>query len=126
MISIVLTNIIFSYQVRLQNKYFEYWKNKINYSTRLEFYSRIKQNYERDPLLNEVKNYDVKRTYHKSRTSNYSFFIETGRYCNPIVPRESRLCTFCSANETEDEIHFLFKCSGYDDPRQMFFKKLRK
>ena len=50
--------------------------------------------------------------------------IETGRYCNPIVPRENRLCKFCSAKETEDELHFLFKCSLYDDLRKVFFKKL--
>ena len=111
--------------LQLQNKYSEYWKNKINSSSRLVFYSKIKQNYERDPFLNEIKNYDVKRTYYKFRTSNHSLYIETGRYCNPIVPRENRLCAFCNANETEDEMHFLLKCSLYDDLRRKFFKRLK-
>ena len=55
---------------QLQNKYSEYWKSKINSSTRLEFFTRIKQSYEQDPFLNEMKKYDVKRNYCKSRTSN--------------------------------------------------------
>ena len=46
---------------QLQNKYSEYWNSKINSSTRLEFFTRIKQSYEQDPFLNEVKIYDVKR-----------------------------------------------------------------
>ena len=112
--------------LRLQNKYFQYCKNKINSSASLEFYTRIKQNYERDPFLNEVKNYDLERTYYKFRTSNHSLYVETGRYFNTIVPRESRLCAFCIANETEDERRFLFKCSLHEDLRQMFIKKLKE
>ena len=108
---------------KLQNKYSEYWKSKIGSSNRLEFFTRKKQRYERDPFLNVVKNFDVKRTYYKFRTSNYSLFIETGRYCNPVIPRERRLCKFCSANETEDELHFLLKCNLYNDLRQLFSKK---
>ena len=109
---------------KLQNKYSEYWKSKISSSIRLEFFTRIKQRYERGPFLNVVKNVDVKRTY-KFRTSNHSLYIETGRYYNPVIPRGRLLCKFCSANETEDELHFLLKCNLYNDLRQLFFKKLK-
>ena len=35
---------------QLQNKYSEYWKSKINSSTRLEFFTKIKQNYKKRPI----------------------------------------------------------------------------
>ena len=67
----------------------------------------------------------MKRTNYKFKRSNHSLYIETGRYYNPLMPRERPLCKFCSANETEDELHFLLKCNFYNDIRQLFFKKLK-
>ena len=29
-----------------------------------------------------------------------------------------RMCTKCSSNVTEDELHFLFECSKYDEDRE--------
>ena len=110
---------------KLQNKYSEYWISKISSSTRLEFFTRIKQRYERDPFLNAVKNFDVKRYYYKFRTSNHSLYIETGKYYNPVIPRERRLCKFCSANEAETNYICCLKCNLYNDLRQLFFKKLK-
>ena len=38
--------------------------------------------------------------------------------CNSIcLSLEERLCTLCEFNEIEDERHFLFKCSLYDELR---------
>ena len=41
--------------------------------------------------------------------------IETGHFRNQAL--EERLCTLCEFNEIEDESHFLFKCSLYDELR---------
>ena len=41
--------------------------------------------------------------------------IETGRFRNQGL--DERLCTLCAFNETEDESHFLFQCSLYDEVR---------
>ena len=111
---------------RLQNKYSEYWKNKICSSSRLELFSKIKENFVEEPFLDEVKNYDVKRNFFKFRTSNHSLFIEIGRYCRPILPREKRICKFCKNDEIEDELHLLFKCSLYADLREIFFQKIAR
>ena len=35
-----------------------------------------------------------------------------------FIPLEERLCTLCEFNEIEDESHFLFKCSLYDELRR--------
>ena len=49
--------------------------------------------------------------------------IETGRYIGR--PIHERICIVCGpdANEVEDEIHFLLKCSKYNDLRQCLFIK---
>ena len=47
--------------------------------------------------------------------------METGRYAGLSV--QDRLCNICNLNETEDEIHFLFKCPCYDDLRQTLINK---
>ena len=51
-------------------------------------------------------------------------FIETGRYCRPILPRESRFCKFYKTNEVEDEIH-LRAILMYSELRETFLDKLR-
>ena len=89
------------------------------------FLMEIKRDFIEEPFLNVVQNFDAKRDYFKFRTSNHSLFIETGRYCNPIIPREHRFCNLCKTNEVEDEIHFLFKCNIYSELRKTFLDRLR-
>ena len=93
------------------------WKSKICSSSRLEFFSNIKDNFVEEPFQDEVKNYDVKRNFFKIRTSNHSLLIEKGRYCRPILPREKSICKFSKNDEIEDELHLPFKCSLYADLR---------
>ena len=48
--------------------------------------------------------------------------IETGRFRNQAL--EERLCTLCESNEIEDESHFLFKCSLYDELRSEWVSRI--
>lgn len=57
----------------------------------------------------------------KLRLSSHRLFIESGRWNRPQpIPREERKCSFC--DKLEDEYHFLFECSLYNDDRQVFIK----
>ena len=56
----------------------------------------------------------------KIRISSHSLKIETGRFTN--TPRNERLCTKCSSNTIENELHFLITCVKYDYERQEIFK----
>ena len=47
--------------------------------------------------------------------------METGRYIG--FTATERICTLCTSNEIEDELHLLFKCSLYDDLRQTLIAK---
>ena len=46
--------------------------------------------------------------------------IETGRFRNQ--PIEQRICNLCELNEIEDEFHFLFKCTLYNDCREIWIE----
>ena len=51
----------------------------------------------------------------KSGTNNLR--IETGRYERPKRLEEFRICRICM-NETENEEHFLQRCTAYEDIRK--------
>ena len=48
----------------------------------------------------------------KLRISAHQLYVETGRYCNPVIPRENKFCFHCK-NIVEDEKHFLLDCPLY-------------
>ena len=59
----------------------------------------------------------------KLRISAHQLYVETGRYCNPSIPRENRFC-FYSKNFVEDEKHFLLDCPLYKHVRKKYSKLL--
>ena len=48
--------------------------------------------------------------------------LETGRYTGK--PVNERICQICNTNEIDDENHFLFKCTYYNDERELFLNDL--
>lgn len=58
------------------------------------------------------------------RTGAHHLAIETGRWRNPPVPRDERLCTMCSQTVVEDELHVLVECAGYAQIRQKYSSQL--
>ena len=62
----------------------------------------------------------------KLRISAHNLLIETGRFSKGrILPREERICRFCSINAIENEFHFLTQCSLYNSERVKLFEKVR-
>ena len=47
-------------------------------------------------------------------------FIKTGRWSNIVY--EQRICKLCDFNQVENEMHFLFDCSFYTNPRRSFIE----
>ena len=48
--------------------------------------------------------------------------VETGRYINLKV--EDRICEQCNLNSVEDELHFLFHCTLYEEERVNFYSNI--
>ena len=108
----------------MKSKFLKFWQDKLNSSTKLKFYRMIKNDYTPEVFLDELYNCNEKRDLLRFRTSNHPLLIETGRYCNPKIPREERICQHCELNEVEDEYHLLFNCSLYSNIRSAYFEKL--
>ena len=50
--------------------------------------------------------------------------IEKGRHFRNKIPIENRLCTICNLNETEDEAHFMLRCTHYSNFREKMFSNI--
>jgi hypothetical protein len=94
------------------------WKKQINQfsDSKLKIYNICKNNVGHEKYLTIVNNFELRRSFNKLRTSSHRLQIELGRYQG--VPRHNRVCTKCSSNIIEDELHFLFECSKYDEDRE--------
>ena len=106
-----------------KNKYIDFWKKKVESSTKLDLYGKFKYEHKAEDYmyLDIIPTINWKRDYTKFRTSNHKLTIETPRY--PIVLREQRLREFCKHNEIEDEYHMIFSCKLYADLRETFLEK---
>ena len=49
--------------------------------------------------------------------------LSLDRFNNLQIFVNERICYLCNLNETEDEIHFLLRCTCYNDLRLLFTRK---
>jgi hypothetical protein len=59
---------------------------------------------------------------YRNLVSAHRLYIETGRYKN--IPRNERLSKNCSANEIEDDAHFLIKCDKLNNKREELLSEI--
>ena len=107
----------------LTNKYKEFWKKKIESSTKLDFYRKFKHDFKAEEYLDLTPVINAKRDYAKFRTSNHKLAVEILRYKRPVIPREQRFCEFCNRDEVEDENRVIFSCKTYKEIRRNVFSK---
>ena len=81
---------------------------EIEQDTKLSLYGILKRNYKYEKYLDMTCENISEFT--KFRMSTHWLPIERGRYENPKIPREERLCYFCKS-EVGTEYHVLMKCS---------------
>ena len=85
------------------------WKSRLENSTRALFYNTICSfnfQYYLDNL--NVKSFRV--AVARRRVSSHRLEVEKGRWKNPPVPYNNRLCNTCICQVLDDEFHFLFEC----------------
>ena len=66
----------------------------------------------------------VRRTLVNLRIGCYNLRVETGRYDK--IPLDERICSLCSGNKIEDEIHLLLDCQRYSSMRDIFLSKVKQ
>jgi exonuclease III len=74
---------------------------------------------DRENYLDKIKCLPHRSFMTKLRLESHSLRIETGRHCG--LPRENRICHYCSLNEIEDVEHFITRCSAYVPLRYRLF-----
>jgi hypothetical protein len=74
--------------------------------------------FESQPYLNDVTIDKFRFSLCRLRVSSHRLEIESGRWHKPeSIPVQERKCQHC--NVLEDEFHFLFECSLYNDIRKI-------
>ena len=91
---------------KIKEKYKDFWKHKMTYSSKLSFLCTFKSEYKMEEYLKIIKNPNIRKTFTQCRVSNPKLQIERGRYEN--IPHEQRTCKLCDCGEIEDEFHFTF------------------
>ena len=99
----------------MQNKYISYWNHTLQHLQKLNFYYKIKMNY--NPNRNPFG-----KTLVNLRISSHKLRIEAGSYDS--IPCDERLCSLCNCNRIEVETHFSSECPSFSSIREMFFSKL--
>ena len=94
----------------------EKWKDAKSSSPKLEFYNSVKNEFGTAGYLH-IENDKHRNALSRLRISAHNLYIERGRYENPLVPREDRICLFCKYNSNtniiESESHVLDYCPLY-------------
>ena len=99
----------------LYSSYAEGWSEKILTVPTLRTYITFKTSYTAEKYVLMNLNRSERSILAQFRRGILPLRIETGRYIGE-KPHE-RLCKVCLSGQVEDELHFLFKCSLYDDLR---------
>ena len=107
----------------LKHQFREFWSRQKTASPKLEFYNQIKSEFKREEYL-KIGNSAHRSAITKLRISAHKLNIETGRYTDPITPREQRICEYCQNilqnTHVESEIHAILFCPLYIKPRIKF------
>ena len=104
----------------IQEEYEKIFFNKLQTMTdnnKTYLYSKLKSDYKIDDYLLKY-NFENRRNICKMRTSDHFLEIERGRYKR--IKREDRLCKMCNENVIENETHYFFHCSKYNEIRKDF------
>ena len=119
---------------KLMNIFEETWKvnfiDKYHNSHQGKFDNlvKFKNKFQFENYLNDIRNRKARVMLTRFRLSSHKLKIETGRYSNPPVPREDRLCHYCQSvlniREVEDEVHFMMICPQHNVARNELLDKV--
>ena len=82
---------------------------------KLRLYRLYKERISPETYVAHNMSRQYRRLLAKFRSGSLPLRIETGRYDD--VPLKDRICSFCTSNQIESEIHVLLECDLYSDLR---------
>ncbi len=96
------------------------WLDEITKKPKLRTYVTVKNSYEVEPYALSFMNRKHRSYLAQYRCGILPLSIEAGRW--GIIPLEHRICKMCYSLVVEDEFHFIFRCSLYDNIRDAFLQ----
>ena len=112
------------FKKRIMDCYKQKWYAYIRDTPKSIHYRHFKSLLEPEFYLNVDLPHTFKSTLANFRCSSHDLMIEKGRHLS--IDREFRFCQICQKQNIlviEDEFHFIFQCSIYEDLRKEHFKK---
>ena len=111
---------------KFQSKFIEEWLNRlagvntrVGETSKLRFYKLFKTSFSKEPYLDHIKDFRLRKILTKFRCSDRTLEIEVDRHKNLKV--EDRVCKLCDNGDVESEMHFLAFCPAYTQIRNHFF-----
>ncbi len=99
------------------------WSNGVKDKPKLDFLSDIKTEMGVEPFVKiNISKYE-RSLLAQWRYGILQIRLETGRYCNE--KREDRLCKVCNEGVVEDQNHFIWHCSKYNEIRDKFVQLIK-
>ncbi len=98
----------------------KHWLDEITRKPKLHRYVTFKNSYEVEPYALSFMNRKHRSYLAQYRCGILPLSIETGRWGS--IPVEDRICKMCDSLVVEDEYHFIFHCSLYNNIRDPFLQ----
>ena len=109
----------------IQEREIVMWREQLKSKPKLRTYETIKNELELELYLSSSTNTAGRKIMSAIRTGSNVLRIETGRYWNPMIPVEERIC-WCCGEAVEDEKHFVIHCREYDEERSEMFQAISR
>ncbi len=96
------------------------------YYPKLRIYKTFKLYFKQEIYLYEIKDYRYIIAFARFRISSHNLKIETGWHSKPKLEDNLRKSIYCDSHETEDEMHFLNKCTLFTNECKLLYNKCSK
>ena len=105
-------------KAKLLEIYHRIWASKVVRSSKDSAYFIFKKTITYEPYLSLIRYRKHRVSYTKLRLSDHPLMIEAGRHFKFKIQQEERICPLCNNGAySEDEIHFVMKCTQFEELR---------
>ena len=113
---------ISEFKERLLDNFIQKWAADLSASRVLIINKSCKENFGYENYFNLLPR-SLRNVMTKIRICTHSLRIQTGRYARNFISREERYCVCCNSGDIEDEFHFIFVCSAFEDIRKKYIAR---
>ncbi len=110
------------------SQFSEIWKQNAQNKPKLRIYNTFKTEFHTEHYININLDRSERSLMAQLRTGILPLQVEIGRYKSSDgnkINLKDRVCKLCKSDSVEDEEHFIFCCTAYNDVRNNFLKSIK-